>query len=274
MICGSCHAPDPQNRIAAQDGWIISGQEFAEMQHSAHYTASAHYGYLTCSTCHDQHQSTAYAQGVKPYPTCSACHPGRVIPGKESLECLDCHMPYSVKSALAYNPRRADMRSHQFRIWVTTAPKDSMFYTDASGTFVKLDAGGLAVGNTLDLACQRCHPSWSLADLFPYADNIHEEGLSAGPAPVAVPARYALLGNHPNPFNPETALGFRLPAPGYVSLRVYDTAGRQLSTLVEGWREAGTHQVMFDGTGLASGVYLVVMEAGDFRAAAKMALIR
>jgi len=100
-------------------------------------------------------------------------------------------------------------------------------------------------------------------------------GASTGvvPSPHAVPS-YSSLRAHPNPFNPSTTIGYRLPAPGYVNFRVYDTAGREVATLVNGWRDAGTHEVTFDASGLASGVYLVRLEAGDFTQAQKLILLK
>ncbi len=77
----------------------------------------------------------------------------------------------------------------------------------------------------------------------------------------------------PNPFNPTTAISFKLQASSYISLKVHDTAGRLVATLVEGWREAGTNEVTFDGSKLASGIYLYRMEvsgsgpAGGLRSA-------
>ncbi|RJP76725.1 MAG: T9SS C-terminal target domain-containing protein [Candidatus Zixiibacteriota bacterium] len=88
------------------------------------------------------------------------------------------------------------------------------------------------------------------------------------------PADFRLLGAHPNPFNPVTALSFSLPVPGYVSLRVYDTAGREVRTLVNGWRTAGSQEATFDGSGLPSGVYLVRLEMGDFIQTQKLVLLK
>ncbi|RJP77295.1 MAG: T9SS C-terminal target domain-containing protein [Candidatus Zixiibacteriota bacterium] len=87
-------------------------------------------------------------------------------------------------------------------------------------------------------------------------------------------AAFRLLGNQPNPFNPETAISYRLPASGHVSLRVYDIAGREVATLVNGWRDAGAHEATFDGSGLASGVYLVRLEAGRQQATGRMVLLK
>jgi hypothetical protein len=78
----------------------------------------------------------------------------------------------------------------------------------------------------------------------------------------------------PNPFNPVTVASFELPVAGQVSLRVYDTAGRLVTTLEQGWKAAGSHQVVFDGTGLASGVYLYRLEAAGMTASGKMLLLK
>ncbi len=78
----------------------------------------------------------------------------------------------------------------------------------------------------------------------------------------------------PNPFNPTTAISYRLSANSHVSLRVYDTAGRLVATLVEGWREAGSHELTFDAGELPSGVYFSKMQAGDFTAVQKLVLLK
>ncbi len=82
----------------------------------------------------------------------------------------------------------------------------------------------------------------------------------------ATPRSFALWGNYPNPFNPETTLRFEVPESAYVKLVVYDVLGRQVRVLVDGTREAGTHEVVFEASGLPSGTYLVrlVTPAGSF----------
>jgi len=89
-------------------------------------------------------------------------------------------------------------------------------------------------------------------------------------APIAevaeLPSLFALAGNYPNPFNPETTLRFEVPASAHVKLVVYDLLGRQVRVLVDGTREAGTHEVIFEASNLPSGTYLVqlVTPAGNF----------
>jgi hypothetical protein len=93
------------------------------------------------------------------------------------------------------------------------------------------------------------------------------------PSPTS-PIAFSLSPAHPNPFNSTTTLRYSLPTPQQVSLKVFDIQGREVVTLVDGQQSAGEHQVTFDGAGLASGVYLVKMQAGSFSAAAKMVLLK
>ena len=78
----------------------------------------------------------------------------------------------------------------------------------------------------------------------------------------------------PNPFNPATTLTFALPEDAQVKLAVYDISGRKVAELVNGWRDAGVHEVTFDGSHLASGVYFYWLEAGKFEVMGKMVLVK
>ena len=69
------------------------------------------------------------------------------------------------------------------------------------------------------------------------------------------PVEYALLGNYPNPFNPTTKINYSLPQDGEVLLKVFDTLGRDVATLVNGFVNSGKHDVVWDGTNYASGIY-------------------
>jgi hypothetical protein len=84
----------------------------------------------------------------------------------------------------------------------------------------------------------------------------------------------AILTIHPNPFNPSTAISYELRAASQISLKVYDTAGRLVSTLTNGWQEAGTHAAAFDGSKLPSGLYFVRLQAGEVTAVQKVMLLK
>jgi hypothetical protein len=88
------------------------------------------------------------------------------------------------------------------------------------------------------------------------------------------PADYVLHPCAPNPFNPTAVLRYDLREASRVSLEVYNTAGKLVQTLANGWREAGSHQVSFDGTDLASGIYVYRLQAGSFAASGKMVLMK
>ncbi|MBU0517330.1 T9SS type A sorting domain-containing protein [bacterium] len=93
-------------------------------------------------------------------------------------------------------------------------------------------------------------------------------------AEAIVPEEIQVTGCYPNPFNPVTVIGFQLPASGEVTLSVYDISGRLVAELVDGWREAGWHNVTFDGSGLASGIYIYQLTGGKLHATGKMLLVK
>jgi hypothetical protein len=89
-----------------------------------------------------------------------------------------------------------------------------------------------------------------------------------------VPTEFGLSQNYPNPFNPSTTVKYELPKTSHVTLTVYDLLGRQVSVLVNERREAGVHEVRFDGSNLASGVYFYRLQAGNFVQTKKMLVVK
>lgn len=96
---------------------------------------------------------------------------------------------------------------------------------------------------------------------------------------MAVPTRYALGQNCPNPFNPTTDISFYLPSDSYVTLEVYNIMGQRISSLVSDYRQAGNHTVTWNGMNdsgsrVSSGVYFYRIQAGDYRDCKKMMMIK
>jgi hypothetical protein len=85
---------------------------------------------------------------------------------------------------------------------------------------------------------------------------------------------YELAQNYPNPFNPSTTIRYGLPQRSHVTLAVFNTLGQQVATLVQSEQEAGNHEAAFDASGLASGVYLYRLQAGDFVQTKRFVLLR
>jgi hypothetical protein len=80
--------------------------------------------------------------------------------------------------------------------------------------------------------------------------------------------------NYPNPFNPRTVVSCQLPVASRVTLIVYDLLGREVARLVDGWKEAGSYSIEFDGAMLSSGVYMCRLTAGSFVECRKMILAK
>jgi hypothetical protein len=98
--------------------------------------------------------------------------------------------------------------------------------------------------------------------------------LSTGPGMPGIPGKVELHQNYPNPFNPSTTIRFQLPRASHVTLTVYDVLGREVSVLVNEGKDAGVHEVKFDGSNLASGVYFNRLQAGEFVQIRKLVLLR
>lgn len=80
--------------------------------------------------------------------------------------------------------------------------------------------------------------------------------------------------NYPNPFNPSTQITFELPETAKVALTVYNVTGQRVAELVDEIRIAGSHQVVFDGSGLSSGVYFYRLKANGVLITQKMTLLK
>lgn len=90
----------------------------------------------------------------------------------------------------------------------------------------------------------------------------------------AVPEKYSLMQNFPNPFNPETKIRYDIRTYGNVLLNVYDNNGREIETLVNEEQSPGTYEITFNGSSLPSGVYFYKVETGNYFASKKMIVLK
>jgi endoglucanase len=90
----------------------------------------------------------------------------------------------------------------------------------------------------------------------------------------SIPNRFQIEQNYPNPFNPTTVIGYQLAVRSRVTLRIFDTMGREVGTLVNGVKPAGNYRVKFNAEGLASGIYFYTLTAGDFSKTKKLVLLK
>ncbi len=156
--------------------------------------------------------------------------------------------------------------------------------TNFSGSGGALDATYTFTGTfVVGVSSITASGSWSAPLSDPYYGTGSASGTWTSTRPTtdvsngqfgSLPLALQLLQNYPNPFNPSTTITYELPASSDVRLSVYDMLGREVSVLVNGMSEAGVHEVKFDGSNLASGVYLYRLNAGDFVQTRRLLLLR
>jgi len=110
--------------------------------------------------------------------------------------------------------------------------------------------------------------------LYHMIQEMNGAGVSGVRVSAGTPQAYSLGQNYPNPFNPSTTIPFVLPEMTRTTIAVYNVLGQRVATLVDADVPPGSHEVRFDGTGLASGVYFCRMEAAHFVRTMKLMLIR
>ncbi len=91
---------------------------------------------------------------------------------------------------------------------------------------------------------------------------------------ISSPFTFELLQNYPNPFNPSTRISWESPVGSHQIIKVYDVLGNEVKTLVNEYKPAGSYEVEFNASGLASGVYYYQLRAGEFMQTKKMILVR
>jgi hypothetical protein len=116
-------------------------------------------------------------------------------------------------------------------------------------------------------------PGW---DWWWAVDNLCVKGTITGVSNGQnnVPYIYSLKQNFPNPFNPSTVISYQLPKSGNVKLVVFDVLGREVKTLVNEYKPAGTYEVTFDGSSLSSGLYFYRINTDSFTDVKKMMLVK
>ncbi len=143
---------------------------------------------------------------------------------------------------------------------------------------VRLSSGEPAVGaqvSLFDLADLRAAPLAAVTD----GSGHFELSLEGSPSALsAVPDRFDLGANYPNPFNPSTVIPFQLPAPTHVRLEVFNVRGQRVTTLVDRVQPAGYHTARWDATdaagrAVAAGVYLYRLRGGGVSLTQRMVLI-
>jgi len=102
-----------------------------------------------------------------------------------------------------------------------------------------------------------------------------DQATSIGPGGDQLPQQFKLEQNYPNPFNPTTTIRYGLPQESEVTLKVYNTMGREVATLVQSeTRSAGWYNATFDASNLSSGIYIYRLKTSERMLSDKLTLIK
>jgi uncharacterized delta-60 repeat protein len=151
-------------------------------------------------------------------------------------------------------PGRAPFGTYTVNAYVGSYP--NIIWDRDSFTFEKLMTGdGVDVGD------------WA------FGGGAFEELTGKGKENLA-PTEFDVVSAYPNPFNAITVISYQLSAVSFVNLAVYDVSGRRIAELVNGWRDAGMHDVTFDGSDLASGIYIYRLRMEGSEVGGKVVLLK
>lgn len=107
-----------------------------------------------------------------------------------------------------------------------------------------------------------------------YRLDIYYKNTTALPGKAELPREFFVKQNYPNPFNPSTKIEFGLPERSLVRAQVFDVSGRRVASLIDGWLEAGSHNVQWDASGHSSGVYFLRLQANDKMVSQRLLLLK
>ena len=159
------------------------------------------------------------------------------------------------------------MTSH-FYTYGTMGYEQATTITPGKGYWVKVTQPGSLVLSSIPppMAKIRIVPTGEMPPAPP--------GEVSAESNVEKPREFTLGQNFPNPFNPSATIRYSLPHNSFVTLTVYNTLGQQVAQLVNEQQQAGYHDVVFRGDGLASGVYFYRLDAGSFTSVMKLLLLK
>lgn len=306
LLCMNCH----QSRVVANDAFVAPKTSYPRF--SPHYSVpadvingknlylfdktydfsdhitSAKDGCVTCHMAEGEVDASGTIQTVGKH-TFSMTTPS----GKSNMKsCAPCH-GYSLGASFAevkYFPKGngdIDMDG------VVEGLQDEVY------GLMKAIAKKLPVKNLDDWAHEDPTSSWTKTELMVFFNikniyydgsfGIHNPAFTVGllnecyrqvggvvsvDENIGIPSTYEVFSNYPNPFNPTTNVKFSLPQVSQVKVTIYDALGKEVTTLVNNELAAGTHTIQWNASGMASGIYLYKVEAGNFVKVNKMMLLK
>lgn len=181
---------------------------------------------------------------------------------------------------------RRNVDRHYLTFRIDGTPDSAVYYTLSAGGFVDYPNHSVMNGEALITGTLAPKAGFRYANgdscFIVYADTGPYDLWAATGCTGAItsiqnnqlPAKYSLSQNYPNPFNPSTSIRFEIPKDGLVKIVVYDILGKEVATLVNDKRAAGSYIIDFNAAGLSSGVYFYKLVTNEFTDIKKMTLIK
>ncbi|MBN8568101.1 MAG: T9SS type A sorting domain-containing protein [Ignavibacteria bacterium] len=141
-----------------------------------------------------------------------------------------------------------------------------------SGNFLVTNGGGIHEINGTTGTLIRTISASANFQFF----GLYDPDLLVGVTPVqnTIASEYKLYNNYPNPFNPETNIRYSIPKKDFVSIKIYNSIGKEVSSYVNKIQEAGVYEIKFNANNLTSGVYYYKLTTNEFSETQKMILLK
>lgn len=161
-------------------------------------------------------------------------------------------------------------------IWVLSSGTNrGLFFSNNGGLSFSIKGGSISslrkmqvINNKVGFILGDNGDFYVTDDIQYYTTGLNEDSKS-------IPIEYSLEQNYPNPFNPSTKISYQIPQSSFVTLKIYDQLGREISKLVNQIQQAGKHSIHFTlRASFSSGVYFYTLKAGNFAETKKLILMK
>ncbi len=157
-------------------------------------------------------------------------------------------------------------------------PGDKKFVMSAGDDYFQIqpnDTQTIVVAQMIARGSNNLNSVTKLKQLDVAVQTFYDNGLGVNNISSSIPASFLLFQNYPNPFNPSTNIKFDMTKNGFVTLKIYDVSGKEISTLINNeYISVGTNEINFNAANLASGIYFYTLTAGTFTDTKRMVLVK
>lgn len=160
-------------------------------------------------------------------------------------------------------------------VWIGTYGKGVSKFTGSTWTTFNTGNSGIGYNYIEGIMADRNGNIWFGAEDYGGGVSVYNpNGIVVVEPIVRLPTEYILSQNYPNPFNPATNINFSLPKAEFVTLKIYDILGKEVTTLINEELNAGNHTKTWNASNLSSGVYFYQLKTGSFCQTKKMILVK